>query len=496
MRYDKTLLTKSAKNYKISYSAFRNGIQNDIEDNLLAHKYAKMTFNFNIKDGKLSTGHGFKYLTLLNPNSSDERELKYPSNPSIDGVWVYKDYDAENNQDLDRVVFFNKNDNKLYWVQVNSVDPFSYPLFSEAYVTKPNVVNYRYNGDDCLLISSPNDILRVFKRSQTAEQIENGPKIVSMCVHYERIFAILEGERISLAFSANLDPTNWNVDIDNAGFINFVDERGKLEKVISFNDYVYIFREFGITRVTAYGDQSEFSVNHIFTSSGKIYGNSVCICGDRVMFLASDGIYAFDGYNVVKIDTNLDNFIAKDNAYSIGEYFNGKYYLACKFNYDDNLKIGHENLEYTNNSLVEIDISSGDILITRGVDINSMAVVKFNTFNKLICSFGCGNTGVLFELTNDGIIEDEPSFKYWVSPMSNLGFANQIKHIKQLYILSKKDCEVTISTDIESKTYHVSGKNVTQKIKTNVYGELVKISFVSKIAEADISLPEIVVSVI
>lgn len=494
MRYNKSLLTKKSKSYKISYSAFKSGIQNELEDNLLPHKVAKMTFNFDIKDGKLSSGHGFKKLSLLNGDT--EKQLEFNGNLSIDGIWIYKDYDHENQKDIDRVVFFNKNDNKLYFYQIDSVDPFNYPLFSEAFNNKPNVIGYRYNGDDCLLISSPEDILRIFKRATMAQEIESGPKVISMCVHYERIFAILEGERISLAFSASLDPTNWDFNIDNAGFIDFVDERGKLEKVLSFNDYVYIFREFGITRVTAYGDQSEFSVNHLWTSSNKIYGNSVCICGDRVMFLASDGLYAFDGSSVVKLNSRLEKYITSNNSNAIGEYYNGKYYLACRLDFKDDKKILHENENYTNNTLIEWTIETGDVLITRGVDINSMAVIKYKTFNKLICSFKSGNSGAIFEITNDGEIDGQPTFKYWVSPKSNLGFAGKIKHITHLYILSKYGCRVTLSTDRESKTYLVNASPTTQKIKTNVYGELVEISFESSSSKADISLPEIVVQVI
>lgn len=45
---------------------------------------------------------------------------------------------------------------------------------------------------------------------------------------------------------------------DEAGFINFSDECGDVIKVVSFSNYLYVFREYGIFRLTAYGDQNDF----------------------------------------------------------------------------------------------------------------------------------------------------------------------------------------------------------------------------------------------
>ena len=88
-----------------------------------------------------------------------------------------------------------------------------------------------------------------------------------MCLHYERLFAVVGGERNRLAFSANLEPTDWTEDLSSGGFIEMQDERGGLNRVISYNDYIYVFRDFGVARVSAYGDQTDFSVSQLFISS-------------------------------------------------------------------------------------------------------------------------------------------------------------------------------------------------------------------------------------
>ena len=98
-------------------------------------------------------------------------------------------------------------------------------------------------------------------------EVLDAPKISSMALHYERLFATVDGEKNSVWFSDDLDPTNWSMSLDEAGFIELIDERGALLKVVSFLDYIYIFREYGISRLTAYGDQTSFSVSNLFVSS-------------------------------------------------------------------------------------------------------------------------------------------------------------------------------------------------------------------------------------
>lgn len=68
-----------------------------------------------------------------------------------------------------------------------------------------------------------------------------------------------------------------------------IDERGALNRVISYLNYVYVFRDYGISRITAFGAQTDFSVSNLFVSSGKIYPRSVALCGDSVIFLRRTG---------------------------------------------------------------------------------------------------------------------------------------------------------------------------------------------------------------
>lgn len=105
----------------------------------------------------------------------------------------------------------------------------------------PQAVNYTLYGKDVVLICSPTDNMVVWDGENDAYFVENSPKITSMTMHYERLFATTSTDKYTLYFSDDLDPTNWNENITEGGFIQMLDERGELLKVISFWDTFTFF---------------------------------------------------------------------------------------------------------------------------------------------------------------------------------------------------------------------------------------------------------------
>lgn len=132
--------------------------------------------------------------------------------------------------------------------------------------------------------------------------------MTSMCVHAERIFATVSGEQNKVWFSADFNPENWKVSGDGAGYIDFDDEGGKVIKVVKFLNYVYIFRDFGVERLTAFGAQTDFSVSKIYTASARIYPDTIVPLGDSIVFLTEEGLKCLDGYNVQNIFADLSDF--------------------------------------------------------------------------------------------------------------------------------------------------------------------------------------------
>ena len=66
------------------------------------------------------------------------------------------------------------------------------------------------------------------------------------------------------------------MSMDQGGYIS-PDEGGRAQKVVSFNDYVFIFREYAIHRLTAYTDLTEYKLIKTFHQQ-QDYPDTVQIC--------------------------------------------------------------------------------------------------------------------------------------------------------------------------------------------------------------------------
>lgn len=498
MFYPKLTLKKSVTKAKVNFTNFDSTINTEVDEALLPYKTAKMAYNFNVKNGALKNGYGFKDLCLPSLDGTGERKI-IPPDSNVKKLWHYKNYNQEKGIALDELVMYSEN-GEINSCLLKSNSPFVAkilePVLSSAV---PNAINYRLNSKDCLIFSSESDGMWKYCQNEVVQQVENAPFIKSMCLHYERLFAVVGGERNRLAFSANLDPTNWSEDLSSGGFIIMQDERGGLNKVISYNDYIYVFRDFGVARVSAYGDQTDFSVSQLFTSSVKLYGNTVTLCGNKILLLARDGIHSFDGYSTHKLNLGIDSLFKNvDNENASGLYYNNKFFLACKLNFNDGEKIGCENYEggFVNNALIEIDLSTNKLSITRGVDIASLVALDDGTFSKVVACFNGEYAGRLGELTEDGKVFETILPKKWISPKSSMGYPTKVKHIEECLIKTNTPCKVFIQTDKEKKEFTVNGKNIAQRVKLNIKGEQIEVGFmVDSDGETHISCPQITVGI-
>ena len=492
-----SLVYPAVSRLKLRFSNFSGGVNTTIDENLLPINYAKMSYNTNFKDKALKTGLGFKELSLPYQTQFGERNLNYDNAfGNINGVWIFPRYlDTGEKADL---LFVHADDNAIYHQPLYSdYDIFS-KFFGFEYVGKPNVLFHKYQNNDVAVLTSETDSLAIWNGVGAPAKVANTLNLTSICVHYERLFATVSGRKNIVRFSANFDLTEWDESPEEGGFIEFVDERGECNKVLSFNDYVYIIREHGISRLSAYGEQDEFSVTHLFLSADKIYHNTAVLCGDRILMLCSDGLYSFNGYTATKYNLKINDMFVNekmDNAFAC--YFNGKYYLACNLNFFDDDKVGVETADFHNNALFEFDLKSGDYTITRGIDIRHLTPVVDGVTHKLAVVFGDEeHRKVLGELTDDGCFFGVPLQKKWVSPMSDFGYPDKIKVVREVHLLTKYDIKLTIESECESRTFEIAGKSNISKIMPNVKGQRISLTFLSLTDKMHVSNPNVVVDLI
>lgn len=61
--------------------------------------------------------------------------------------------------------------------------------------------------------------------------------------------------------------------------------------------------------------------------------------------------------------------------------------------------------------------------------------------------------------------------KYWASPLSDLGFSDKQKFVREISLLSKTNCRLTVFTEREEKTFEVLGSNVISKFAVRLKGK-------------------------
>lgn len=488
MIYRKPLTAKKSNIYKKRISNFGGELNTVLDPTLVPANSSTLSYNLEGKSGALVNcggieDLGFDYLkTILKPFANN-------SKPII-GAWHFKRIKESGEADDKLVVMFEGF--SVSYLSLNKLGDGLKPLVGASFTSVPNAVNYRLDGDDVIIFSSPTDEMHVWNGIDEPYIVENAPKMTSSCVHYERLFATVTGQRQTLWFSDDLDPTNWNVSIDDAGYIEMADEKGELFKVISFLDYLYIFRTYGITRVTAYTDQTQFSVSQLYVSSGKIYPDTVTVCGNKILFLSSDGLHSFDGLSTTKLLGCIDNLLLSvDNSKAAACYFSGKYFLSCKLDYKDNKKVLCENSSHSNNTLLVLNLFDKTFTLIRGVDVNSFVSIATEDYNKLGFCFNNSNSNKLGQWSMGGKIFDKTLPKCWVTPCMDFGSQEQTKLLKNIFLVSEHDCTVELDCDGKLSSFKLRGSKSPTRLQIGQKGYRFKISFLTN--EEDIYISKAVV---
>lgn len=489
MNVNRSTYYPELKTFTADFSNFSGGLNTEINKEILPINYAVRAYNFNYESGTLKEGLGVEKLTFPFSNEpEDEREVVLNSEASPLSVAHYRFFNKDSGKREDKLLVYASN-KKLY----------SCPLSTETSTTideiagitlkeKPKFINYRLNGEDSIIFTNLTDGMVVWKSGGEATSVESAPTITSMCIHYERLFATVDGERNSVWFSDDLDPTNWTVSSNEGGFIEMVDERGRLNKVISFNDYLYIFRDYGIARVTAFAEQENFSVTQVYTSAVKIYPESVCVCGDRVIFLAGDGLYSFNGVSVTKINLGYNKMFSFDNSNAKAEYHKNKYYLSCKLSFETTYPT-------ENNALIEFDPESGKSNVLFGYCIEDILSINTENVQKLVVVVKVGFNRFLGQVSQCGNVFGESTYKVWQSAYCDFGYKNKFKQVREVTLKTDSLLYLLIRTEDDEKLLTFFGNDLPQTKRLFLKGKVIMFKFYTSTTNINVSQPQVKIKV-
>ena len=460
---------------KLTVNTFASGLSGELDEGVRSIGVAEVSYNFDMSNGALKEGEGVSVLRYAG------NQIAVEGNAFPKKIYFYKRYDAVNDRRDDKFLVYCSDGSMHYYNLYNNNGAYFNKITGLNFTTEPCVINYNYNGDDVILLSSATNGLKMLN-GENVTSVDGAPSITSMCVHNERIFATSSGQGTSLWFSDDFNPTNWSISLTEAGFINMVDNRGDMLKVLSFSSYLYVFRSYGISRVTAYADQEDFSVLNLYTSQSKIYGKSVTMCGDYAIYLAEDGFYKFNGVSASRIMKRYDKFLkGVDNLNAEGVFTEGKLYMNVNILIDDEIC----------NVILVYNVDDGSSYLIKGCNVISLGLAEGEN-RYAVCL--CKDKKVLYNLEKTGSYEGVALKKVWRSATTDFDVPKVKKRLEKITFLTDYDVDLTIVADKRTtKKYKVKGGGV-REVKVHLKGEVFSFEFSCQTEKARIVSPTVYVS--
>lgn len=481
----------NAKQVEVCIKDFSKGINLDKAENVCDFDYAVECYNFNFKNGALVSGAGVELLTI--PKSleygCEERNLvELDDNSAYSNAWEFKHY-AIGFKMINDFLMFKKEDGNVYLTNLYGTYGAILPL-GVKFTQDVNTFNLKMKKIDAILMQTSKDGIVTYNAESNPFKRDTIPNFVDLCYYKDKMFIVFEGEQKTLRISNDLEILNQVAELRAKEVEKeFSDERGRIEKLISFCGYLYLIREYGITKITCYEDSDQINISHVYTSGSKIYAKTVCDCGDKLVMLTRNGLFEMDGTTCKQIPTKLNEFLKQvksDNV--IASYRAGVYYLACRIDYRDAEKVGCElETNYVNNTLVAFNVNDYSYSISRGIDIKGLRTIQSHSFDKVIVWFNGTDSYKLGQITESGQRFNNSLKRTWCSPLSDLGYSNKTKCVNWVSLCSKNDCTLTIFTASDSQTIYIKGQNGVMRFPVNLKGEQIGIKIDSYSKENYIS---------
>ena len=482
--------TKFPSTTQIEYSIsnFANGLDATTDENITKFNSAVNSYNFEYKNGALTEGMGFEDMTF--PYGHDEGSPEYAPRFFLDDdkshefakVWHYKEYEPHYDERIDKIILIATDKIPCYSRVISTVPAFSHIRNIEPTVM-PKMKNYHTGEKDCVLFFNDADNLVCWDNYYPVTTYSNVPKFYDFCEFNDKLFVVPSGERLTL-YIDDRNLLTWTAQTKaEAKTISFDSERGYINKLLVFNNSCYVIRDFGISRIN-----DKEKVSHLLCSASRLYEKTACVCGNRALVLGKDGIYEIGTVSAEKLNFKIDRLLeGVTNQNAVASFRNGVYYLACRLNFGDNQTIGCESGTYKNNALIAIDTNTNKYTISRGIDISDLCTIQYDSCDKLVATFNGNNAVKIGQLSSDGKFFGTTQSRFWSSPLTDMGYSNKIKYVKEISILSLYDITLKVFSECESREFNIKGSNIISRLPVRLKGKQIGISISSNTPKSYIS---------
>jgi len=383
-----------------------------------------------------------------NPTNKLERELDIVSKgiTSVDGLAYFKQYHPTNKVTSHRLLIYG-NDKKVYINQMLDDTWELFWLYNLEFDTAPIIMNFKKDDIDSVILAS-NETMKIWQTGFSPYTIENVPIITSMCMNEGVLFCTIKQPAHKIWYAKDLDPENVGNISRTSGYISLEDDLGDAKKILTLNEDVYVFRDYGISKITT--QQNSYTARQVYLSNTKIYTNTVSVCGNNILFMTKNGLYLFNGVKVQKAQTELINSLAVENSGAVASSLGEKYYLAVHMDFNDGEQILCEN-ECVNNVIIIVDTCDFTYEIIRGVDVKSMLPVKTDVFEKMLLTFNNGPVAKIGEIVETAKFMDDPLPKFW--SCGSIVESGNTKLFTKLQVDSDADVKVSLICDNKNMSF-------------------------------------------
>lgn len=328
----------------------------------------------------------------------------------VKGVEYIKQYSSYTGNTVHRLLVYG-DDNKVYINQL-LFDMFEiFHMYDLEFDSPPKVLEFKKDDIDTVILTS-NNVMKIWQSGYYPCTIEDVPIITSMCMNNGILFCTIKEPKFKIWYATNLDPEQIGNISKTSNYVSLEDNLGDAKKVITFNEEVYVIRDYGITKLVYLHD--EIMTSQIYASNTKIYANTVAVCGNNILFMTKEGLFNFNGVKVNKTKIELLNNFPVENEGATASSLGESYYLALKVHFEDGKTILDEE-NSINNALIIVNTEDFSYEIIRGVDIQSMLPLKLDIIERMLFTFNTGPIDKIGMLQSGSKFFENNLPKYWES---------------------------------------------------------------------------------
>lgn len=386
-------------------------------------------------------------------------------------AFFYQRYDYATKTRKDRLVYFldNKDVCGTDFFGDLAYGSLGFHLSSE----QASFVNFNMTGKDCLVAYDDNGMCYLFDGEKMQSSSE-APKLTSACYHDRRVFGTVTDDCNKIAYSVKYNPIKWT-EADGAGRITLPDDGGVVRRLVSFNGYLYVFRDYAVYKLTSYNNMRSYSIVKVFSGMNKVYAETVACSHSKMYFLTDCGFYEYDGSKFSRIWQQYFPLLA-DKTYANAIVDGDKYYLACGIEKNGET-VGEEGYCQKNNGILVVNLYCNEFTLFRGADVKRFVPVNYeNKRYVYLVNNSPPRTGALGMITDDGKMYRASLKKLWKSPFTVLGGDEKEKIVRKVRLLSSSAVTLKVKVDEKEKTFVLTTNDKKKRNDVDLCGTKVGIT--------------------